>query len=66
MTAFKLTHLVIQNIVTNYKLFKKWIINKDFKFTSHFWTTLIKKLKIVRKILIVYYSQTNEQVERLN
>jgi glucosamine 6-phosphate synthetase-like amidotransferase/phosphosugar isomerase protein len=56
MTVLKLTHLIMHNIITNYKLLKEWITNRDFKFTSHFWTTLIKKLEIIRKILIVYYS----------
>lgn len=42
------------------------ISDRDSKFMSNFWKTTFKKLRMSLLISITYYSQTNEQFERIN
>jgi len=65
-TASVLTYTILQELVNNHGLSKKFIINKDKLFTSKFWETLTAELKINHKMLTVYHSQMNEQSKQMN
>jgi hypothetical protein len=65
-SASELAHIIMRTVIVSHKLSEKWIINRDIKFISQFWTTLIKWLKVKNKSSTVYHSQMNELIERLN
>jgi len=54
-TALILIYIILQELISNHELLKKFIINRDKLFMSKFWETLIIELKIKHKILIIYY-----------
>jgi transposase InsO family protein len=54
-------YLVVQNMVATEGLSDKWITNRDSKFISHFWQTLIARLGVKHNASTAYYSQTNRQ-----
>jgi hypothetical protein len=49
-------HLVMREVVAIKDLSNKWIINRDPKFISHFWQTLIARLGVKYKVSTAYYS----------
>jgi hypothetical protein len=55
VTALILMYMILQELISNYRLLKKFIINRDKLFTSKFWETLTAELRIRYKMLIVYY-----------
>jgi len=65
-TASVLTYTILQELVNNHELSKKFIINKDKLFTSKFWEMLTAELRINHKMLTVYHSQTDEQSKQMN
>ena len=52
--ASVLMYIILQELISNYRLLKKFIINKDKLFTSKFWEMLIAELRIKHKMLIMY------------
>jgi len=65
-TASVLTYTILQELINNHRLSKKFIINRDKLFTSKFWETLTAELKINHKVLMTYHSQINEQSKQMN
>ncbi len=65
-TASVLTYIILQELINNHELSKKFIINKDKLFTSKFWETLTAELRINQKMLTAYHSQTDEQSKWMN
>jgi hypothetical protein len=59
-------HLVMREVVATEGLSNKWITNRDLKFMSHFWQTLMARLGVKYKASTAYYPQTNEQNKQLN
>ncbi len=59
-------HLMIWNVIANESLSDEWITDRDSKFMSHFWQTLMRKLEVKHKASTAYHSQTNRQNEQLN
>jgi transposase InsO family protein len=59
-------YLVVQNVVATEGLPNEWITNRDPKFMSHFWQTLIARLGVKHNTSTAYHPQTNGQNERLN
>jgi len=55
VTASVLIYIILQELISNYKLLKKFIINKDKLFTSKFWEMFTAELRIKYKMLIIYY-----------
>jgi hypothetical protein len=49
-------YLVIREVVTTEGLSNEWITNRDSKFMSHFWQTLIARLGVKYKASTAYYS----------
>ena len=65
-TAPVLTYTILQELVSNHGLSKKFIMNQDKLFTSKFWRTLTAELGIWHKLFTAYHSQTDDQTERMN
>jgi len=65
-TAPVLMYIILQELVNNHGLSKKFITNRDKLFTSKFWEMLTAELKINHKMLTTYHSQTDEQSEQIN
>ncbi len=61
-----LIYIFLRMIVTNHELSNEIILNKDKLFTLKFWKFLMNQLEIHHKLLTVYYSQTDEQMKRMN
>ncbi len=65
-TAPVLTYTILQELINNHGLSKKFIINRDKLFTSKFWETLTAELRINHKMSMAYHLQTDEQSKRMN
>jgi len=65
-TASVLMYTILQELVSNHRLSKEFIINKDKLFTSKFWEMLTAELRIKHKMLTAYHSQTDEQSKQMN
>jgi len=65
-TASVLMYIILQELINNHELSKKFIINKDKLFTSKFWEMLTAELEINQKMLMTYHSQMNEQSKWMN
>jgi len=61
VTALILMYIILWELVSNHRLLKKFIINRDKLFTSKFWEMLTAELRIKHKMLMTYYLQINEQ-----
>jgi len=66
VTASVLTYTILQELINNHGLSKKFITNRDKLFTSKFWETLTAELEINHKMLTAYHSQTNKQSKQMN
>ena len=64
--AEKVVYLFKQHIIANHKISTKIISDRNTKFKSKFWQTLIALKKIKTKISTTEYSQMNDQTEKLN
>ncbi len=64
--ASVLMYIILQELISNYELSKKFIINRDKLFTSKFWKMLTAELRIKHKMLTAYYLQTDEQSKWMN
>ena len=49
------TDIVIQKVISNYRLLNKFITDKNTTFVLHFFIIFIVKLKINNKLSIVFY-----------
>jgi len=65
-TASVLMYIILQELINNHRLSKKFIINRDKLFTSKFWETLTAELRINHKMSMAYHSQTDEQSKWMN
>jgi len=59
-------YIILQELINNHRLSKKFITDKDKLFTSKFWEMLTAELRINQKILTAYHPQTDEQSEQMN
>jgi hypothetical protein len=59
-----LTNALIDKIFIKFEKFVFIVINREFFFIFKFWSSLCYHLWIRLRYNIVYYSQTNEQIER--
>jgi hypothetical protein len=48
-------HIIMREVVATESLLDEWITNRDLKFMSHFWQTLIARLGVKYNVLTVYY-----------
>ena len=65
-TASVLMYIILWELISNYELSKKFIINRDKLFTSKFWEMLTAELEIKHKMLMTYHSQMNKQSKWMN
>ena len=65
-TASVLTYIILQELISNHGLSKKFITDQDKLFTSKFWRTLTAELGIQHKLFTAYHSQTDGQIKRMN
>ncbi len=61
-----LTYIILQELINNHRLSKKFIINRDKLFTSKFWEMLTAKLRINHKMSMAYHPQTDGQSKQMN
>ena len=64
--AKELMNQLLRAIFTHYRILDKIILDRDKLFISKFWITIIALLGIKRKLLTVFYPQTDSQMERIN
>ena len=65
-TAEQLTYVLIKKLIITKEMSESIVFDRDKLFVSKFWTTLMTKLEIKRKMSTAFNSQTDEQIERLN
>ncbi len=65
-TASVLTYIILQELINNHRLSKKFITDRNKLFTSKFWEMLTAELRINHKMLMAYHSQTDEQSKWMN
>ena len=65
-TASVLTYTILQELINNHELSKKFITDRDKLFTSKFWETLTAELRINHKMSTAYHSQTDGQSKQMN
>jgi len=66
VTASVLTYTILQELINNHGLPKKFITDRDKLFTSKFWETLTAELRINHKMSTAYHSQTDGQSKQMN
>jgi hypothetical protein len=65
MSAKDLAYLFNKYIISQYKIPKKIISDRD-KLFRRFWMSLMNQLGIYHKLSTAYYSETDGATERLN
>jgi phosphoglycerate-specific signal transduction histidine kinase len=65
-TTEETTKLLIQNVWKLHELFTTMNLNRDSQFIFLVWDTICRMLRIKTKLLIAFYSKTNEQSEIFN
>ncbi len=65
-TASVLMYTILQELINNHRLSKKFITDRNKLFTSKFWETLTAELRINHKMLTAYHSQTDGQSKWMN
>ena len=65
-TTEQLTYVLIKELMITERMSEFIVFDRDKLFISKFWTTLMIKLEIKKKMFITFHSQTDEQIERLN
>jgi len=65
-TASVLMYTILQELINNHRLSKKFITDRDKLFTSKFWEMLTAELEINHKMLTAYHPQTDKQSKQMN
>ena len=65
-TTKQLTYVLIKELIITEEMSEFIVFNRDKLFVSKFWTILMIKLDIKKKMSTAFYSQTDKQIERLN
>jgi hypothetical protein len=53
--APNVAYIIMREVVATESLLDKWITNRDLKFMSHFWQTLIARLGVRHNALTAYH-----------
>ena len=64
--AEELAYIFLWNVTALQGLPDKIISDRDKLFTSNFWMTLMRQLRLLHKMSTVYHSQTDDQTEWMN
>ena len=65
-TTEQLTYVLIKELIITEEMLEFIIFDRDKLFVLKFWTILMIKLDIKKKMFTAFHSQTDEQIERLN
>jgi hypothetical protein len=68
ITIVELIEIIFDHVMFKYDASKtkNVVLNKEFVFTSAYWTNICYHIKMKKRLNIVFHSQTNEQIERQN
>ncbi len=66
MITFNLINLFLDKVVWYHKTSDDIVFDKDFVFTSHFWTLLCYHFLIKQKLSITFHSCINDQIKKQN
>jgi hypothetical protein len=66
VTASIMIYMILQKLISNYRLLKKFITDRDKLFMSKFWEMFTVKLRIKHKMLTAYHLQTDKQSKKMN
>jgi len=66
MRVKKIVYLFKWHIITNHEVLTEIILNRDTRFRSKFWQTLITLKEMKTKMSTTEHSQMNDQTEWLN
>ena len=66
MIVFDLINLFLDKVVQYHEAFDDIVSDRDFVFTSHFWTLLCYRLLIKWKLSITFHSCIDDQIKRQN
>ncbi len=64
--AEDLIYIFLRTIFVNHNILAEILSNQDKLFTFKFWKLLMNQLEIKYKLLIIYHSQINRQIKRIN
>jgi hypothetical protein len=60
ITTVELTKIIFDHVIFKYDASKDVVSNKEFVFTSAYWTNICYHMKMKKRLSIVFHSQTNE------
>ena len=66
MIAFDLINLFLNKVVQYHETSDDIVSDRDFVFTSHFWTLLCYHLLIKQKLSTAFHSCIDDQIKRQN
>ena len=66
MKVEKVANAFYVNVWKLHEILEVFVSDRDTQFTSDVWDLLYKNLKIDVKLFTVYYSQIDNQIERVN
>ena len=66
LTAEGLSDLYISHVFSRHGLPKSIVCDRGAKFTSHFWRSLMERLKVQLNLSTAFHPQTDGQTERVN
>ncbi len=64
--AIELTKIIFDHVMIKYDASKDVVSNKEFVFTSAYWTDICYHMKMKKRLSIVFHSQIDDQTERQN
>jgi hypothetical protein len=64
--AIELTKIIFDHVMFKYNASKDVISNREFVFTSAYWTNICYHIQMKKRLNIVFHSQIDDQTERQN
>jgi hypothetical protein len=64
--AIELTKIIFHQMMLKYDASKNVVSNKEFVFTSAYWTNICYHMKMKKRLNIVFHSQIDDQTKRQN
>jgi hypothetical protein len=64
--AIELTKIIFDHVMLKYDASKNVISNREFVFTSAYWTDICYYMKMKRRLNILFHSQIDDQTKRQN
>ncbi len=64
--AIELTNIIFDHVMLKYDTSKDVVSNREFVFTSAYWTNICYHMKIKRRLNVIFHSQINDQTQRQN